>query len=62
MTPLKWELAPMWPREFWTVFGNVTWPFTDIEIWPLILGFVLVIAATALKKTEHDEAELEGLI
>jgi hypothetical protein len=62
MTPIRWEMAPMWPREFWTIFGNITWPFTDIELWPLILGFVLVIAATALKKTERDEAELEGLI
>jgi hypothetical protein len=62
MTPLKWELAPMWPAELMTAFGHVKWPFTDIEIWPIILGVVLVVAATALRKTERDEAELEGLI
>ena len=62
MTPLKWELAPMWPAQIWNGFDVITWPFTEIQFWPIILGLVFVVAATALRKTERDEAELEGLI
>ncbi len=62
MTPLKWELAPMWPAQIWNGFDVVTWPFTDVQFWPIILGLVFVVAATALRKVERDEAELEGLI
>jgi hypothetical protein len=62
MTHLKWEMSPMWPAEVWTVFGNITWPFTEIYYWPLVVGLVLIVAATAVKKSERDEAELQGLV
>ncbi len=62
MTHLKWEMGPMWPAQIWNGFDVVTWPFTEIQFWPIMVGFGLAIGAVALKKSERDEAELRGLI
>jgi len=62
MTHLKWEMAPMWPAQIWNGFDVVTWPFTDVQVWPVVVGFALIVGAVALKKSERDEAELRGLI
>jgi len=62
MTHLKWEMAPMWPAQIWNGFDVVSWPFTDVQVWPVIVGFALIVGAVAVKKSERDEAELRGLI